>query len=133
MHAVAPHQTQKYQCFLKWSVYTYCEGVFVYPDQPNVYINYLQERTEFIIPTLSDNCTHTCRASTVEPPNIGHVGDNINSAVVSFVERLSSFGDSKRIRTIGKTIFGTLNCVLCREVYYISEGPLYRITHDIPS
>ena len=26
---------------------------------------------------------------TVEPPNKGHVGDNINSAVVSFVERLS--------------------------------------------
>ena len=28
--------------------------------------------------------------TTVEPPNKGHVGDNINSAVVSFVERLSS-------------------------------------------
>ena len=27
---------------------------------------------------------------TVEPPNKGHVGDNINSAAVSFVERLSS-------------------------------------------
>ena len=27
---------------------------------------------------------------TVEPPNKGHVGDNNNSAVVSFVERLSS-------------------------------------------
>ena len=27
---------------------------------------------------------------TVEPPNNGHVGDNNNSAVVSFVERLSS-------------------------------------------
>ena len=26
----------------------------------------------------------------VEPPNKGHIGDNINSAVVSFVERLSS-------------------------------------------
>ena len=47
-----------------------------------------------------------------------HVGDNIISAVVSFVERLSSFGGSKCIRTIGKQIFGTLNCVLCREVYY---------------
>ena len=31
----------------------------------------------------------------VEPPNKGHVGDNINSAVVSFVERLSSFGGLK--------------------------------------
>ena len=29
------------------------------------------------------------------PPNKGHFGDNINSAVVSFVERLSSFGDSE--------------------------------------
>ena len=29
--------------------------------------------------------------STVEPPNKGHVGDNINSAVVFFVESLSSF------------------------------------------
>ena len=27
---------------------------------------------------------------TVESPNKGHVGDNVNSAVVSFVERLSS-------------------------------------------
>ena len=27
---------------------------------------------------------------TVEPPNKGHVGDNTNSAVVSFVERLPS-------------------------------------------
>ena len=26
----------------------------------------------------------------LEPPNKGHVGDNINSAVLSFVERLSS-------------------------------------------
>ena len=30
------------------------------------------------------------RKVTVEPPNKGHFGDNINSAVVSFVERLSS-------------------------------------------
>ena len=28
--------------------------------------------------------------STVEPPKKGHFGDNINSAVVSFVERLSA-------------------------------------------
>ena len=27
---------------------------------------------------------------TVEPPNKGHLGDNINSAVLSFVERLFS-------------------------------------------
>ena len=34
---------------------------------------------------------------------------------MSFVERLSSFGGSKCIRTIGKQIFGTLTCVLCIE------------------
>ena len=26
----------------------------------------------------------------MEPPNKGHIGDNINTAIVSFVERLSS-------------------------------------------
>ena len=31
-----------------------------------------------------------CDLHTVEPPNKGHVGDIINSAVVSLVERLSS-------------------------------------------
>ena len=71
---------------------------------------------------------HTPLASiTVEPLNKGHIGDNINSAVVSFVERLSSFGGSKCIRTTGKQFFGTLTYVLCREVLYrvpISEGPL---------
>ena len=61
-----------------------------------------------------------------------HFGDNINPAVVSFVERLSSFGGSKCIRTIGKQIFVTLPCVLCREVYIlysvpISEGPLSEV------
>ena len=44
---------------------------------------------------------------TVEPPNKGHVGDNINSAVVSFVERLSSFGGSECFRNIiGKQFWG---------------------------
>ena len=68
---------------------------------------------------------------TVEPPNKGHVGDNINSAVVSLVERLSSFGGSKCIRTIRKQ---TLNCVLCREVYYtvsLSRRVHYRRFHSI--
>ena len=51
--------------------------------------------------------------SIVEPPNKGHVGDNINSAVVSFVERLSSFGGSKCIRTIGKQIFVERSIILC--------------------
>ena len=55
---------------------------------------------------------------TVEPLNKGHVGDNIYSAVLSFIERLSSFRGSKCTKTIGHVIFGTLNSVLCREVYY---------------
>ena len=43
----------------------------------------------------------------MEPLNKGHIGDNINSAVSSFVERLSSFGGSKCIRTIiVKSILG---------------------------
>ena len=64
------------------------------------------------------HCTYM-HVHTVEPPNKGDFGDNINSAVVSFVERLSSFGGSNAcIRTIGKTAVGTLTCVLCREVYY---------------
>ena len=32
-----------------------------------------------------------CDYNAVEAPNKGRVGDNINSTVVSFVERLSSF------------------------------------------
>ena len=56
---------------------------------------------------------------TVEPPNKGHFGDNINSADLSFVERLSSLRRFKMYYNyIGKQIFGTLPCVLCREVYY---------------
>ena len=75
------------------------------------------------------HCTYM-HVHTVEPPNKGHFGDNINSAVVSFVERLSSFGGSNAcIRTIGKTVVGTLTCVLCREVYYtvsLSRSVHYR-------
>jgi len=36
---------------------------------------------------VTDMSVHT---TTVVSPNKGHFGDNINSAVVSFVERLSS-------------------------------------------
>ena len=50
--------------------------------------------------------------------NKGHVGDKINSAVLSFVERLYSFGGSKCIRAIGGNTLGFLPCVLCREVHY---------------
>ena len=38
----------------------------------------------------SGTCLLNYDLYTVEPPNRGHFGDNINSAVVSFVERLSS-------------------------------------------
>ena len=55
----------------------------------------------------------------MEPPNKGHFGDNINSAVLSFIERLSSFRGSKCTKTIGNVIFGTSNSILCREVDYI--------------
>ena len=41
----------------------------------------------------------------MEPPNKGLVGDNINSAVLSFIERLSSFGDSQCINSMGKVIW----------------------------
>ena len=64
---------------------------------------------------------------TVEPPNKGHVGDNINSAVLSFIERLSSFRGSKSTKTIGHVIFGTSYSVLCREVYYTVS--LFRRIH----
>ena len=47
-----------------------------------------------------------------EPLNKGHFGDNINSAVLSFIERLSSFRGSKCTKTIGHVIFGTSNSVL---------------------
>ena len=56
---------------------------------------------------VSGNCMQM--VSTVESPNKGNVGDTINSAVLSFIERLSSFRGSK---TIGHVIFGTSNSVL---------------------
>ena len=70
-----------------------------------------------------------------EPPNKGHVGDNyISSAVLSFVQRLPTFGGSKCIRAIGKTIIGTSTSVLCncRQVYYtvsLSRSVHYRSIH----
>ena len=68
----------------------------------------------------------------MEPPNKGHVGDNINSVILSFIERLSSFRGtgSKCTKTIGHIIFGTSTSVLCREVYYTVspfEGPLLEV------
>ena len=46
----------------------------------------------------------------------GHVGDNINSAILSFIERLSSFRGSQCIKTIVNVFFLTSSHVLCREV-----------------
>ena len=56
--------------------------------------------------------------TTVEPLNKGHIGDNLNSAVLSIIGRLSSFRGSQCIKTIGNVIFGTSGSVLCREVYF---------------
>ena len=53
----------------------------------------------------------------MKPPNKGHVVDNINSAILSSVERLSSFRGSQCIEPIERVIFGTLSGVLCREVF----------------
>ena len=67
--------------------------------------------------------------SAVESPNKGHFGDNINSAVLSFVERW--FGGSKCIRTIGKHILGPWPVSFVeRSILYcvpISEGPLSEV------
>ena len=43
----------------------------------------------------------TTQVYTVEPPSKGHVGNNINSVVLSFIERLSCFRGSKCTKTIG--------------------------------
>ena len=63
----------------------------------------------------------------MEPPNKGHVGGNIDSAILSFIERLFSFRGSKCTKIIGHVIFGTSNSVLCREVYYTVS--LFRRVH----
>ena len=70
------------------------------------------------------------RSDSVEPPNKGHVGNNINSesAVLSFIEKLSSFRGSKCTKSIRRACnCGTSNSVLCREVYYAVS--LFRRVH----
>ena len=70
----------------------------------------------------------------MEPPNKGHVGDNINSAVLSFVHKEVVLLSELEVQNVLElTIFGTLTSVLCREVYYtacvpISEGPLSEVS-----
>ena len=53
---------------------------------------------------------------TVKHPNKECFAYNINSAVMSSVERLSS---SRKLKLQGNQLFGTLKSVLCREVYCI--------------
>ena len=63
---------------------------------------------------------------TLEPLNKGHVGDNINSAVLSFVESLSSFGGPKCIKAIlWRIIFATSTFVLCRKVVFFRRFKMY--------
>ena len=68
----------------------------------------------------------------MEPPNKGHVRDNINSLVLSFVESCPLLGGCQCIKTIGKVIFGTSSSVPCREVILycvpFSEGPLLEVS-----
>ena len=45
---------------------------------------------------LSNNHYIIMYSNTVEPSNKGHFGDNINSDVLSFVERLSSLRRFKK-------------------------------------
>ena len=105
-------------------------------DKCHPYTNYFLYRTTSQEETkaLPPMCLHACYSEvllyfenifsgvrlllnsyTVEPPNKGHFGDNINSAVLSLYRGCPYFGGSKCIRTIGKQIFGILNCVLCIE------------------
>ena len=67
---------------------------------------------------------YTWKINTVEPLDKRYIESNINSAVLSFIERLSYFRGSQCYR---ERTFGTSSRVLCREVYYtvflaISEG-----------
>ena len=68
---------------------------------------------------------------TVQPPNKGHFGNNINSSLLSFVERLSSIlGGSNCIRTIGKPIIRNLEkCPLYIERFIIIIVSLSRRVH----
>ena len=54
-----------------------------------------KERGGAAVPRVSTIERFKC---TVKPLNKGHIGDNINSAVLSFIERLSSFRGSQCIK-----------------------------------
>ena len=56
--------------------------------------------------------------NTVKPLNKGRFGDNINSAVVSFVRReVVLFSEVQNLLKLkGNQLFGTLKGVLCKKV-----------------
>ena len=56
------------------------------------------------------------QSDAVGPPNKGHIGDNVNSAVSSFIVRLSSF-NLEVLNARGKVTFGTSSNVHYREAY----------------
>ena len=67
-----------------------------------------------------------------ETPNKGHIGSNINSAILSFIERLSSLRSFLCIETIGESIFADhRQCPLYNRglIYSVpsSEGPLSEV------
>ena len=73
-------------------------------------------------------------STTVEPPNKGPVGDNINSAVVPFVEKLSSSRRFKMYYDYREANVWDLDLCPCREVFYIvslSRRVHYRRFHCI--
>ena len=53
----------------------------------------------------------------VEPPNKGHIGDSINSVVLSFIERLSSFRGSQCTKNIDRG-FNYYTVSLLQRVHY---------------
>ena len=77
-----------------------------------MYMRYTQGQNEEYL--LSRSMYSTMPVRTVEPPNTGHFGDNLNSADMLFVERFSSVGGSNRMYYRNYT--GTASNVLCREV-----------------
>ena len=71
-----------------------------------------------------------CYDTSVKPLNKGHFGDNINSAVLSFMERVSSSRRFSIYWNYRESNFGSLSNVLYREVTYsvpFSEGPLSEV------
>ena len=68
--------------------------------------------------------------NTVEPPNKGHIGDNVNSAVLSFVEGLSCQYDAIKRYTGRKYdgyLMGVLQYVVQRPTVHCMTTILYTI------